>query len=141
MNDREVLAGDWIADFEMNQHENTDGKWRIEMTSVNCSPSIPHIKVHGWSKSETNGGFSTYRKNLWTISTNYTQNASTGINGKFTLRYIDLKGTENVVEGGLEKLFRILSSSLHSYEIVVVEKNLHPVWQSLKISCETFEHI
>ena len=104
MNDREVLAGDWIADFEMNQHENTDGKWHLEMTSINCSPNIPQIKVYGWSERETNGGFLKYGKNQWTISANYTQNASAGINGKFTLHYIDLKGTENEVKGGLQKV-------------------------------------
>ena len=134
MNDREVLGGDWIAEFEINQHKNTDGKWRVEMTSINCSPNIPHIKVHGWSERETNDGFSKYMKNQWTISTNYTQNASAGISGKFTLRYIDLKGTENEIKGGLQKVILnpVIFDSLLRKSFG--RKNFQPAYQSLKIS-------
>lgn len=99
MNTREVLASDWIAGFDLNKHEDTDGKWRVEMTSINCNPNIPKIEIYGWTESDTNGGVSKYIKDSWAVTTNYTQNASPGITGNFTLSYTDLKGMDKELKG------------------------------------------
>ena len=99
MNTHEVLASDWIAGFDLNQLEETDGKWQIEMTSINCNPNIPKIDIYGWAESETNGGFSKYVKDSKAVTTNYTQNASPGITGNFTLSYTDMKGAEKELKG------------------------------------------
>ena len=73
------------------------------MTSINCNPNIPKIDIYGWAESETNGSFSKYVKDSKAVTTNYTQNASPGITGNFTLSYTDMKGAEKELKGQLRK--------------------------------------